>query len=102
MIKIIERFTIDLNYEKIGKALAAYILVTVDLKSLKEKNKTQYDVAKELKRVPCVEKVDIVIGGADMIASLRVRDIRELDEILLGKIQLIDGIVNTQTLTVIH
>lgn len=100
--KVIERFTVELNHDKMGKSIGAYILISVDLKLLKEKNKTQHNLAREVERITGVEKVDIVVGGTDMIGYIRVKDVKELDEILLGRIQLTEGIINTQTLIIIH
>jgi len=99
---IIKKFTIQLDNKKIGKSLAAYILIYADLHLLKENKKTQYDLALEIKKLPFVEKVDITTGEADLVAIVRVKDIEELDQVLLGKIQLVDGISKTRTLVIIH
>jgi len=99
---IIKRYTIELDNDKVGRKIGAYIMISVDLKLLKERNKTQYTLVKEIGRIAGVEKVDIVAGGTDMIAYVRMKDVRELDEVLLGKIQLLEGIINTETLIVIH
>jgi len=99
---IIKRYTIELNYPLIERELGAYILISCDLKILKEKHKTQYDIASELKKIPSIERVDIVTGGTDIISFLQVKGVHELDKLLLGKIQLIDGIIKTQTLMVLH
>ena len=69
---------------------------------LKEKKKSQYDVAKELKHFSFVEKADIVSGGTDIVATVRVKDVAEFDQVLLTKLQRIEGIDKTQSLIVIH
>jgi DNA-binding Lrp family transcriptional regulator len=46
--------------------------------------------------------VDIVTGGTDLVAIIRVKDVEEFDKVLLGKLQLLEGIDKTQSLTVIH
>jgi DNA-binding Lrp family transcriptional regulator len=99
---IIKRYTIELDNDKVGKKIGAYIMISVDLKLLKEKSKNQYILAEEVGKISGVEKVEIVAGSTDMIAYVRVKDVRELDETLLGKIQNIAGIVNTETVIVIH
>ncbi|MDP7324204.1 MAG: Lrp/AsnC family transcriptional regulator [Candidatus Woesearchaeota archaeon] len=99
---IIKRYTIELDYDQLGKSLGAYILIQADLKLLKQKHKTQIDIINELKKIDQVEKTDIVVGGSDIVAFLRAKDIKELDQALLGKIHDIDGIVDTQTMIVIH
>ncbi len=69
---------------------------------LKQKHKTQYDLARELKKQGFIERVDIISGGADLVAVVRVKDVQEFDHVLLGKIQLIEGVDKTQSLIVIH
>ncbi len=99
---VIKRFTLDLDYDKIGKGLAAYVLINADLKQLKRMKKDQYDLVKQIQRVPNVDQVEVVIGGGDIIAQLHVADMKELNAVLLGKIQAIDGIVGTTTCLVMH
>ncbi len=99
---VIRRFTIDIEPKSIDKNLTIYVLISVDLQFLKHKKRTQYDVAKELRKFYFVERADIVSGGTDLLAIVRVKDVEEYDKVLLGKIQLIEGISNTQSLMVIH
>ena len=100
--KVIKRFTVELDHAQLGKNLSAYILVSADIRSLKEKNKTQYDVASHLRKIEGIDKVDIVTGKTDLIVHIRTKNVQELDAILLGKIQGVHGVSNTQTLIVIH
>lgn len=99
---IIKKFTIELDYKKINKNFRVYLLISTDLQLLKKLNKTQYNIANELRKYDFIEKTDIVAGGTDIIAIVRVKDVEEFDKILLGKIQNIEGISNTQSLIVIH
>ena len=69
---------------------------------MKQKKKTQHDLAKELRRFAFVERVDIVSGGTDIVATVRVKDVAEFDQVLLTKLQRIEGIEKTQSLIVIH
>jgi DNA-binding Lrp family transcriptional regulator len=100
--KIIKKYTIELDNSKIGKNLLIYVLISANLQGLKAKNRTQYDIAKELRKFQYIERVDIVSGGTDIIAMVRVKDVDEYDRVLLGKIQNIEGIEKTQSLIVIH
>ncbi len=49
-----------------------------------------------------MERVDIVSGGTDLVAMIRVKDVAEFDQVLLTKLQRIEGIDKTQSLIVIH
>ena len=100
--KIIKKFTIELDETKLDRGFVAYILISVDLQLLKEKRKTQHDLAKELSKLYFIERVDIVAGGTDLVAVVRVKDVDEFDKILLSKLQLVEGIEKTQSLIVIH
>lgn len=99
--KIIKKFTIELNNQKVGNNFHAYILISTNLDSLKQKKKSQYDVLKELKKISIVEKSNIIIGEADLIIEILAKDVIEFEKILLNKIQNIEGISNTKTLMVI-
>ncbi|HLD79717.1 MAG TPA: Lrp/AsnC family transcriptional regulator [Candidatus Nanoarchaeia archaeon] len=100
--KIIKKFTVELDYHKLQDGFRAYVLVSVNLSLLKEKKKSQYDVSKELKQFSFVERADIVSGGTDIVATVRVKDVAEFDQVLLTKLQRIEGIEKTQSLIVIH
>src|SRR3989344_5004432 len=100
--KIIKRFTVDLDYHKLEEGFRAYVLVSVNLALLKQKNKSQYHVAREIRHFPFVERVDIVSGGTDLVAMIRVKGVAEFDQVLLTKLQRIEGIDKTQSLIVIH
>lgn len=99
---IIKKYTIKVDNSKLGKNFVVYLLISVDLAVLKKNHKTQYDLASELKKFYFIERADIVSGGTDIVALVRVKDVSEFDNCLLTKIQLIDGIEKTQSLIVIH
>jgi len=100
--KIIKKFTVELDNSKVEKGFKVYILISVDLSILKEKKRSQYELAKELRVFPFMEKVDIVSGGTDLVATIRVKGVEDFDKVLLTKIQRIEGIEKTQSLIVIH
>ncbi len=100
--KVIRKFTVELDPIKTEKSFVAYILISANLEQLKLKKKTQYDLAREIKRLAFIERVDIVSGGTDLIAIVRVKDVAEFDRVLLGKLQPIEGIEKTQSFIVIH
>ena len=99
---VITKFTIDLDPMSVGKSFSVYILISANLMFLKQNKRTQYDIAKDLKKFEFTELVDIVSGGTDLIVKVNVKDVQEFDNILLNKIQKIEGIEKTQSLVVIH
>ena len=99
---VIKNFTVAVDEAKINRGFMAYILISANIAVLKQKHKTQYDLVTELKKLDFVERADIVAGGTELVAIVRVKDVEEFDKILLGKIQLIEGVDKTQSLIVIH
>jgi DNA-binding Lrp family transcriptional regulator len=99
---VIKKFTIEPDYHKINKGFLVYVLISANIHILKEQKKTQYDIVKELKKREYIERADVVSGGTDIVAMVRVKDVADFDKVLLGKIQMIDGIEKTQSLIVIH
>jgi DNA-binding Lrp family transcriptional regulator len=99
---IIKRFTIEVDNRKVGKSISAYVLAKADSKYLKGFRKTQHDLVKDLKRFDFVEKADIVTGNIDIIMLIRVKDIDELDKIIIEKLRDVQGIESTETLVILR
>ena len=98
---VIKKYTIILDDKKIGKLLAAYILISVDYKLLKEIKKTQHDLAKKLKIHPDIEEATTVTGATDIIIKVKVKDVEELDNLIEKYIRNLDGVERTQTSVVL-
>ncbi|MFH1276037.1 MAG: Lrp/AsnC family transcriptional regulator [Candidatus Woesearchaeota archaeon] len=99
---IIKKFTIDIDSEAFDKSFLVYVLVSVNLERIKELKKTQHNIAKELKGFYFTERADVVAGGSDIVMVVRVKDVKEFDQVLLGKIQMIDGVKETKSMISIH
>ncbi|MFC1768211.1 Lrp/AsnC family transcriptional regulator [Nanoarchaeota archaeon] len=95
---IIKKFTVELDNKKIGKSFTSYVLISVDLAYLKQKKRTKVSLAKEIKKIPNVERVDIVTGISDIIALVRAKDVDEFNKQILTKISNMDGIKQTQSM----
>ena len=91
---IIKNFTINLDYEKLGKSIKAHILITVN----QTKSNQQEDIAKKIKQIEDVNSIDIVTGTTDLIATIKTNSINELNEIITKKIRNIEGVDKTQTI----
>ena len=99
---IIKEYTILLDNKKIGKAIAAYILITVDYKLLNEQKMSQNDLAKKLKSIPDVEEASVLTGAADIIIKVRVSDIDQLNEFVTKQLRNIGGVEKTQTAVILN
>lgn len=98
---IIEKWTIKKNHELMGLKVKSYILVFVNVTTLKGLGKTQKDVADEIRGFENIEAVDIIAGDADILVTTRCTDLKSLQNVLLDRIQSIEGITKTKTMIAI-
>ena len=98
---IIKSYTLNIDHNKIGKPLTAYILITVNYE-LKDGTKVkQENIAKNIKKLNEVEEVHIVTGGTDIIIKTRFSDIKQMNTFIIDKLRSIQGIDKTQTMMVL-
>ena len=98
---IITGYAIRKNYKKLGYGILAHVLVFVDVTELKKMKKTQQDIATSLSKIEGAERAEIITGEADLLLTIRCRDMDDYRRVLLGKIQAIEGITETRTIMVI-
>lgn len=99
--KFIDSWTIKKNNKLLGLKMKAHILAFVDLTMLMQIKRTQKDVANDIKKIDGIETVDIVTGDADLLVTVRCRDMEEFQGLLLQKLQSIKGITKTKTMIVV-
>jgi DNA-binding Lrp family transcriptional regulator len=95
---IVKSCTVEVDYEKLGRPIKAYVLVSVN-QSLRG---SQEDLGSEIKKIPGVESVDIVTGTTDMIVLVRAESISTLNETVTKKLRSLKGIDKTQTVVVLR
>ncbi|RMF05168.1 Lrp/AsnC family transcriptional regulator [Candidatus Woesearchaeota archaeon] len=99
---VIKGYTVLINHERIGKQIAAYVLVSVN-SSLPNGQKTdQHKIARILKSHDEVEEASIVTGGTDILLKLRCANVAALNKFLLTTIRGIEGVDKTQTMVVLE
>jgi Lrp/AsnC family leucine-responsive transcriptional regulator len=59
-------------------------------------------LAKQMLKLPGVEKTRILTGGYDMLLEARLRDIDALNTLLIKELRKIPGVDKTQTMLVLH
>lgn len=98
---IIKHYSAIIDYKKLGKAITAYILMSIDYIYLKEKNITQHELAKKISMHPLVQEANMVTGNTDMILKIVVNDINQLDEFVTKYLRNLEGIQRTHTMIVL-
>ena len=99
---VIEGYTVKLNNKKIGKPIAAYIMITVDYKLLQQLKISQYDLARKLRANPAAEDATMVTGAVDIIIKVRFKDIDELNQFVTIELRNIKGVEKTQTAVILN
>jgi len=97
---VIKNFTVNINYEKIGKPLTAYILVAVNQNL--SGDISQQDIGKKIQMYDDVQNVDIVTGTTDLLIKVRIKSMRELSNLITNSFRKIKGVDKTQTMMVLE
>ena len=99
---VIKGYTLQLDYKKIGLALAAYVLINVDYNKLNENEISQYTLSKKILGEKEVESAAMITGGTDIMLKIRVANIDELNQFITIKLRNIKGIEKTQTMVILN
>jgi len=99
---IIKDYTVNLDYKKLDKNFTSIIQLSADYDSLRDLDKNQNDLAKEILKFSEVESIDIVTGEIDMLIKVRVKDVEEYNKFLFEKLQKMKGVGKTTSLVVIN
>lgn len=99
---VIKGYTVVVDNKKLGKPLAAYILITVDYKVLKEIKKSQYELVQQLLRHPAVESSAMITGVSDIIIKVRVSTVDQLNEFVTVYLRNVQGVEKTQTSIILN
>jgi len=94
---VIKNITVEIDFDKIGKPLKAFVLIVVEQKKLSQK-----EMGKKIKTIEGVQNVDVVTGMTDILVEVRAADMHALNDLITEKIRRIDGVDKTQTLMVLE
>jgi DNA-binding Lrp family transcriptional regulator len=73
----------------------AYVLIQTEIQKPPE-------VAAEVRTIPGVATVEIVVGPYDAIAHVGADDLDSLGRLVVSKIQAVEGVTRTLTCQVVH
>lgn len=99
--KVIRRFTVLLDKEKMGLPINAFVWITFDYSLLRKIKKHQEEVVQDLMKKPEVLLATAVTGRIDAILYVNAEDMYKLDHFVIG-LRGIRGIRRTETLVVSH
>ncbi len=99
---IIKNYTINLDYQKLGKNITAYVLVSATYNVPESKKRDQGMIIRDIRKLPFVEEVCTVTGAIDVIVKVRCENVEVLNEFLIKQLRPLDGVEKTQTLIVLE
>lgn len=75
--------------------VSAYILIQTEVGKAAS-------VAEEVRRLPGVVAADDVTGPYDVVVRIEAASIDDLGKVVVGRVQMLDGITKTTTMPVVH
>ncbi len=95
---VIKNYSVNLDYQKLGKPIFAYIGVNVDYQAAgRGKTINQTQVAKAISYIAGIQEVTIMAGGNDILVKVIASDVFELNEIVTERLRNVVGVDKTQT-----
>ena len=97
---IIKKYTVEVDKEKLGKTLGAYIFVIVDNNVVKASGGGRGGLLKSILKNPLVESVERVTGNIDIIVKVNTSGIKELNDYVVNTLREYPGVIRTETLII--
>ncbi len=91
---VIERFTVDVDYKKMGYELQVLVMLTIK----PGRSEAVYEI---LSHYDNINRIYMTAGPASIVCILRVRNIEELSQFLKKQIEQLDGIEKIETMFII-
>jgi Lrp/AsnC family transcriptional regulator for asnA, asnC and gidA len=88
---VIRGYGVLLDWSAAGYPMTVYLSISA------VQGYQQGEIVDQIARMPEVEWLDIVTGGIDMLARLRVRDHAHLRQVLVEEIWKLEGVQRTET-----
>ena len=92
----IKKYTVELDYEKLGFSIVAYVLMEYDFKA----NVTQKELCRNIASMDNVLSASIISGSWDLIILTVARNIKELSDLVLDKLKSMEGVARTLSIPV--
>ena len=92
----IRRYTLDLDFEKLGYSIMAYVLIEYDFKS----SVSQRELCRQLASIENVISASVIAGNWDIILLTVSRSVKELSDLVLDKLKGVPGISRTLSMPI--
>lgn len=99
--EIIKKYSVVLDHKKLGKIITVYILIRYNI-SVWGKETTKAELHRDLLCLPCIEEIKYITGEYDIMLKAYVKDMEELNNLLLINLRKIPGIGQTNSIFVLE
>ncbi|MEM3096683.1 MAG: Lrp/AsnC family transcriptional regulator [Nitrososphaerota archaeon] len=90
---VLRKFTVQLDYSKMGKPVTAFILVSVGMSS----SIPQKVLAQEIAKLPDVVEVHIIAGEWDILVKVRSESMQTIGSLVVDRLRSMEGVARTVT-----
>jgi Lrp/AsnC family leucine-responsive transcriptional regulator len=90
---VLKKFTVQLDYTKLGRPVTAFILVSVGMGS----NIPQKILAQEIAKLPDVIEVHIIAGEWDILVKVRSESMQTIGSLVVDRLRAMEGVARTVT-----
>ena len=98
---VIKKYTIEVDKEKLGKTIGAYIFLITDNNAVKASGLGKGGLIKKVLANPIVESADRIAGNIDIIVKVSTSGIKELNDYVANTLREYPGVIRTETLIIL-
>lgn len=98
---IIRNYSVRLDYEKLGKPIAAYVLITVASLHAAKDDQILDTLVEKIRKLVQLEEACSMTGAFDILIKLRAKNISELNR-MINSLRVLPEIDKTQTMIVLY
>lgn len=92
-IGVIKKFTVKLDYSKLGQGVTSYILVSFS----NERGVSQRQLAERIASIPNVFEVSLISGQWDILIKSRTKSVEQVGSMVIDTLRSMPGIQKTET-----
>ncbi len=90
---VIKRFTVKIDYSKIGKPVTAFILISF----MPGPYISQKKLAHQIAMLPDVQEVHLISGEWDILVKVRGASMEEIGDLVIERLRTMEGVARTVT-----
>ncbi|MEM1943403.1 MAG: Lrp/AsnC family transcriptional regulator [Candidatus Caldarchaeum sp.] len=89
---VIKKYTIQVNYAKLGKPATAFILISFEQGAMSQKK-----LAQEIAKLPEVVEAHLITGEWDILVKVRTDSMQSIGSLVVDKLRMMEGVGKTMT-----